>query len=65
MVQCRVPQVLQHEAVGGFVTHCGRNSILEEAATAGVAMICWPLYAEQRLNKALLGEEIQYHNGRI
>ncbi|KAJ4775282.1 Glycosyltransferase [Rhynchospora pubera] len=46
-------QVLHHESVGGFVTHCGWNSILE-AVTAGKLMVCWPLYAEQRLNKAVL-----------
>lgn len=46
-------QVLHHESVGGFMTHCGWNSILE-TVTAGKPMICWPLYAEQRLNKAVL-----------
>ncbi|KAJ1689578.1 hypothetical protein LUZ63_013733 [Rhynchospora breviuscula] len=51
-------QVLQHEAVGGFVSHCGWNSILE-AITYGVPVICWPLYAEQRLNKVILVEEIK------
>ncbi|KAJ1692694.1 hypothetical protein LUZ63_009392 [Rhynchospora breviuscula] len=45
--------VLHHESVGGFVTHCGWNSILE-AVTAGKPMVCWPLYAEQSLNKVLL-----------
>jgi hypothetical protein len=55
VVKTWAPQihVLHHESVGGFVTHCGWNSILE-AVTAGKPMICWPLYAEQRLNKALL-----------
>ncbi|KAJ1692693.1 hypothetical protein LUZ63_009391 [Rhynchospora breviuscula] len=46
-------QVLHHESVGGFVTHCGWNSIME-AVTAGKPMVCWPLYAEQRLNKVVL-----------
>ncbi|WOK91419.1 UDP-glycosyltransferase 88A1-like [Canna indica] len=48
-------EVLNHKAVGGFVTHCGWNSILE-AITAGVAMVAWPLYAEQRMNKIFLVE---------
>ncbi|WOK91412.1 UDP-glycosyltransferase 88A1-like [Canna indica] len=48
-------EVLNHKAVGGFVTHCGWNSTLE-AITAGVAMVAWPLYAEQRMNKVFLVE---------
>lgn len=53
-----VPQVdvLSHVAVGGFVTHCGWNSVLE-AVCAGVPMIAWPLFAEQHLNKVFLVEE--------
>ncbi|KAL0334889.1 UNVERIFIED_CONTAM: UDP-glucose flavonoid 3-O-glucosyltransferase 7 [Sesamum radiatum] len=51
------PQVLilEHEAVGGFVTHCGWNSILEGVA-AGVPMVTWPLSAEQFLNEKLVTE---------
>ncbi|THU72242.1 hypothetical protein C4D60_Mb04t10010 [Musa balbisiana] len=51
-------EVLNHEAVGGFVTHCGWNSVLE-AITAGVPMIGWPLYAEQGMNKVLLVEQMR------
>ncbi|GKV31236.1 hypothetical protein SLEP1_g39947 [Rubroshorea leprosula] len=51
-------EVLNHDSVGGFVTHCGWNSILE-AVCAGVPMVAWPLYAEQRLNRVLLVEEIK------
>ncbi|CAM0882838.1 unnamed protein product [Alopecurus aequalis] len=51
-------EVMQHKAVGAFVTHCGWNSALE-AIMAGVPMICWPLYAEQRLNKVHLVEEMK------
>ncbi|KAL0908495.1 hypothetical protein M5K25_022992 [Dendrobium thyrsiflorum] len=48
--------VLGHAAVGGFVTHCGWNTALE-SIVAGVAMIAWPLFAEQRMNKVFLVEE--------
>ncbi|KAJ4963047.1 hypothetical protein NE237_022986 [Protea cynaroides] len=51
-------QVLNHESVGGFVTHCGWNSVLE-AVSAGVPMVAWPLYAEQHMNKAFLVEEMK------
>ncbi|KAI8564902.1 hypothetical protein RHMOL_Rhmol03G0218800 [Rhododendron molle] len=43
--------------VGGFVAHCGWNSVLE-AIWAGVPMVAWPLYAEQRFNRVLMVEEL-------
>ncbi|XP_044468545.1 UDP-glycosyltransferase 88A1-like [Mangifera indica] len=60
IVKSWAPQVeiLNHESVGGFVTHCGRNLVLE-AVCAGVPMVAWPLYAEQRCNRILLVEEIK------
>lgn len=47
-----------HDSVGGFVTHCGWNSVLESIYT-GVPMVAWPLYAEQKFNKILLVEELK------
>ncbi|MFS7926668.1 putative flavonol 3-O-glucosyltransferase [Helianthus anomalus] len=41
--------VLAHSAVGGFVTHCGWNSVLE-SMWFGVPMAAWPIYAEQQMN---------------
>ncbi|KAF5790541.1 putative UDP-glucuronosyl/UDP-glucosyltransferase, UDP-glycosyltransferase family [Helianthus annuus] len=50
--------VLNHKSVGGFVTHCGWNSVLE-AVCAGVPMVAWPLYAEQKFNKVVLRDEMK------
>ncbi|XP_039115996.1 anthocyanidin 5,3-O-glucosyltransferase-like [Dioscorea cayenensis subsp. rotundata] len=60
VVKAWAPQVevLNHEATDGFVTHCGWNSVLE-AVCAGVGMIAWPLYAEQKMNKVVLVEEMK------
>ncbi|KAI3804293.1 hypothetical protein L1987_25724 [Smallanthus sonchifolius] len=41
--------LLAHEAVGGFVSHCGWNSMLE-SVWFGVPTATWPMYAEQQMN---------------
>nr|WHL35504.1 flavonoid 7-O-glucuronosyltransferase [Scutellaria baicalensis] len=43
---------------GGFVTHCGRSSV-SEALWFGVPMIGWPVYAEQRMNRVVMVEEMR------
>ncbi|XP_010029834.2 UDP-glycosyltransferase 72E2 [Eucalyptus grandis] len=55
VVEMWAPQteVLAHESVGAFLSHCGWNSTLESVVN-GVPMICWPLYAEQGMNAAML-----------
>ncbi|XP_021688608.2 flavonoid 3-O-glucosyltransferase [Hevea brasiliensis] len=42
-------KILQHEATGAFITHCGWNSVLE-SIVGGVPMICRAFFGDQRLN---------------
>ncbi|KAD3069084.1 hypothetical protein R6Q59_016930 [Mikania micrantha] len=51
-------QILSHSSTGGFLTHCGWNSILE-SVVHGVPAIAWPLYAEQKMNAEYLTEGIK------
>lgn len=51
-------QILGHSSTGGFLTHCGWNSILETIVN-GVPIIAWPLYAEQKMNAVSLTEGIK------
>jgi hydroquinone glucosyltransferase len=51
-------QILSHGSTGGFLTHCGWNSILETVVN-GVPVIAWPLYAEQKMNAVMLSEDIK------
>uniref|UniRef100_A0A453QLX1 Glycosyltransferase n=1 Tax=Aegilops tauschii subsp. strangulata TaxID=200361 RepID=A0A453QLX1_AEGTS len=59
VVKSWAPQrdVLAQDAVGAFVTHCGWNSVLE-TVMAGMPMLAWPLYAEQRVNRVFLEKEL-------
>ncbi|KAF7845121.1 UDP-glycosyltransferase 74G1-like [Senna tora] len=50
---CPQLQVLSHEAVGCFVTHCGWNSTLE-ALCLGVPMVGFPQWADQNTNAKLI-----------
>ncbi|XP_058113328.1 scopoletin glucosyltransferase-like [Magnolia sinica] len=51
-------QILAHPAIGGFLSHCGWNSVLE-SISGGVPILAWPMIAEQRLNAKFVVDELQ------
>ncbi|KAJ7953973.1 UDP-glycosyltransferase [Quillaja saponaria] len=49
--------ILGHRAVGGFLSHCGWNSVLE-GMVGGAMVIGWPMEADQFVNARLLVEDL-------
>ncbi|KAK9101506.1 hypothetical protein Scep_024936 [Stephania cephalantha] len=50
---CSQTQVLEHDSVGCFVSHCGWNSTVE-SLVAGVPMVAMPKWVEQWTNAKLV-----------
>ncbi|KAI3748078.1 hypothetical protein L6452_10933 [Arctium lappa] len=50
-------EILEHESVTGFVSHCGWNSVLESICAA-VPIVAWPMMAEQPMNAKFVVEEM-------
>ncbi|CAM6118579.1 unnamed protein product [Calypogeia fissa] len=52
-------QILGHSSIGGFLTHCGWNSIIE-SITSGVPMAAWPqMSSDQFINCGLLVDKLK------
>ncbi|MED6219651.1 hypothetical protein PIB30_037717 [Stylosanthes scabra] len=51
-------KILGHSAIGGYLCHCGWNSVLE-SVVQGIPMIAWPLFAEQKMNAVLFCNSLE------
>ncbi|MCD9645093.1 hypothetical protein HAX54_033769 [Datura stramonium] len=50
---CNQTKVISHSAIGGFLSHCGWNSVVE-SIWCGVPLICSPLVTDQLANRKLV-----------
>nr|POE75027.1 udp-glycosyltransferase 71k2 [Quercus suber] len=49
--------ILAHKEIGGFISHCGWNSILE-SLWHGIPIATWPIYSEQQMNAFEMVKEL-------
>ncbi|KAJ9184319.1 hypothetical protein P3X46_004054 [Hevea brasiliensis] len=52
---CQI-SVISHPTVGGFLTHCGWNSVLE-SIWFNVPMLCYPVFADQITNRKFVVDD--------
>ncbi|KAL0413822.1 UNVERIFIED_CONTAM: UDP-glycosyltransferase 86A1 [Sesamum radiatum] len=53
---CNQRAVLSSTAIGGFLTHCGWNSLLE-SIWYGVPVICYPIFTDQPFNRNMVVDD--------
>lgn len=53
---CCQKAVLAHPAIGGFLTHCGWNSVLE-SIWCEIPLLCFPLLTDQFTNRKLVVDD--------
>ncbi|GLJ20514.1 hypothetical protein SUGI_0373400 [Cryptomeria japonica] len=58
----RQAEVLKHPAVGGFLSHCGWNAVME-SVSAGIPMLGFPLAADQFYYCRFMVEELKFGLG--
>ncbi|PKA51761.1 Crocetin glucosyltransferase 3 [Apostasia shenzhenica] len=50
-------EILSHRSIGGFLSHCGWNSVLE-SLSRGVPVIGWPVASDQFYNSMMMEGEM-------